>query len=88
MKSIIDELWFGNLYPIEQCVDGNRDVKELIALMGKNRDRLTEEMSEEKKDILGKYDDCINEMNTLIEKEAFAYGFRIAAKMMIEVFCK
>ena len=33
--------------------------------------------------VLEKYDDCINEMNSLIEMEIFAYAFRLGGRLML-----
>lgn len=52
--------------------------------MGKNRDTLSATLSEEQKETLAKYDDCVNEMYGLFEREIFAYGFRLGGRFMLE----
>ena len=39
---IIKELWYGNVAPFEQCTRGDRQMKELLSLMARNRDELGE----------------------------------------------
>ena len=36
------------------------------------------------KETLAKYDDCVNEMYGIIEREIFAYGFRLGGRFMLE----
>ena len=37
---IIRELWCGNVAPFEQCTRGDKQMKELLSLMARNRDEL------------------------------------------------
>ena len=39
---IIRELWYGNVAPFEQCTGGDKQMKELLSLMARNRDELGE----------------------------------------------
>ena len=82
---ILEELWYGNINPLEQSTDGNAEVKKLLNLVGRNRDKLCEGMTEQQKADLAKYDDSVNEMYGIIEQEVFKYGFRLGAKIMLEV---
>ena len=74
----------GTSTPQEQSTEGNREIKNLLNLMGKNRDNLSDTLTEEQKEILAQYDDCVNEMYGIIEREIFAYGFRLAGRLMLE----
>ena len=85
MRTLLEELWYGNVYPQEQSTEHNSEIKELISLMGKNRELLSSALTAEKNLTLEKYDDCVNEMNSIIEKEVFAYGFRLGGRLMLEV---
>ena len=81
--NILDELWYGNINPQEQSKDNNRAIKELLNLMGRNRDRLHDSLTEEQRETLEKYDDCVNEMYGLIESEIFSYAFRLGGRLML-----
>ena len=85
MRTLLEELWYGNVYPQEQSTEHNSEIKELINLMGKNRELLSSALTAEQNLTLEKYDDCLNEMNSIIEKEVFAYGFRLGGRLMLEV---
>ncbi len=81
--NILEEFWYGNINPQEQSKDNNRAIKELLNLMGRNRDVLSSSMTEEQREVLEKYHDCINEMYGLIEVEVFSYAFRLGGRLML-----
>lgn len=85
MRGILEELWYGNVHPQEQCTDGNKQIKHLLGLMGRNRDELTATLTDKQKETLEKYEDCLNEMNGIIEREIFAHAFKIGGKIMLEM---
>ena len=85
MNHILEDLWYGNICPQEQSTENNREIKKLLELMGQNRDKLCKTISDNEKETLAKYDDCVNEMNDIIEREVFAYAFRLGGRIMLEV---
>ena len=83
MGNILEELWYGNINPQEQSKESSQAIKELLKLMGRNRDRLYDSMTAEQRETLEKYDDCVNEMYSLIELEIFSYAFRLGGRLML-----
>ena len=83
---ITDELWYGNISPFEQCTRDDKRLKELLSLMARNRDELGETLTDKQKETLEKFEDCMNEMHSVTERDAFAYGFRLGARLMAEAF--
>ena len=90
MKTI-DELWYGNISPFEQCTRGEKRLKELLSLMARNRDELGETLTRQApsdaqraKETLEKFEDCMNEMHSVTERDAFSYGFRLGVRLMAE----
>ena len=43
--------------------------------MGRNREKLTDTLTEQQIELLEKYDDVINEMHSIAEVESFSFGF-------------
>ena len=84
-SSILEKLWYGNINPQEQSTEKSKAVKDLLKLMGHNRDRLNNAMTEEQRETLEKYDDCINEMYCIMEQEIFTYAFRLGGQLMLAV---
>ena len=83
MKNILEEFWYGNIDPLEQSTGKSHAVKELLKLKGRNRDRLHNSMTAEQRESLEKHDDCINELNSIMEVELFSYAFRLGGQFML-----
>ncbi len=83
MRNILEEFWYGNIDPMEQSTGKSQAVKELLKLMGRNRDQLHNSMTAEQRETLEKYDDCINEMHSIMELEIFSYAFRLGGRLML-----
>ena len=56
----------------------------MLALMGRNCDKLNDTLSEQQKETLAKYDDSVNEMHSLAEQAAFRYGFALGVQLIAE----
>ena len=82
MDNILTELWYGNVAPWEQSNRCDREYKELTELLRRNRDKLTEGLTEAQKELLDKYDECQNELNAKTEKNAFAQGFCLGTRLL------
>ena len=83
---ITDELWYGNISPFEQCTRDDKRLKELLKLVARNREELGETLTEKQKETLEKFEDCMNEMHSITECDAFSYGFRLGVQLMAESF--
>ena len=75
MGNILEEFWYGNINPQEQSKESSRAIKDLLKLMGRNRDRLHDSMTAEQRETL--------EMYGLIELEIFSYAFRLGGRLML-----
>lgn len=85
---ILDELWYGNISPFEQCTRGDKKLKELLKLVARNREKLDGMLTEKQKETLEKFEECMNEMHSIAERDAFSYGFRLGVQLMAETFLK
>ena len=83
---IIRELWYGNVAPFEQCTRGDKQMKELLSLMARNRDELGEGLTKKQKETLEKFEEALNEMHSIAERDAFSYGLRLGIRLMAEAF--
>ena len=83
---IINELWYGNVSPFEQCTRGDKRLKELLKLDTRNREDLDGTLTDKQKETLEKFEDCMNEMHSITERDAFSYGFRLGVQLMAESF--
>ena len=83
---IIKELWYGNIAPFEQCTRGDKQLKELLKLVARNKEELDASLTEKQKEILEKFEENMNEMHGITERDAFSYGFRLGVQLMAEAF--
>ena len=58
MKTI-DELWYGNIAPSEQCTRDDKRLKELLKLVARNREELDGTLTDKQKETLEKFEDCM-----------------------------
>ena len=82
--TVLEDLWYGNIRPIETFIDGNMEYKGLLRLVSKSREVLESELSPKELELLEKYNLSVNEMNSISETAAFQCGFALAVQMMFE----
>ena len=80
----LEDLWYGNIRPVENYVEGNAEYKSLLRLVAKNRETLENELSHKQLELLEKYNTSVNEMNSVSEVAAFKYGFNLAVRLLTE----
>ena len=85
MKTI-DELWYGNIAPFEQCTRDDKRLKELLKLVARNREELDVTLTDKQKETLEKFEERMNEMHGVAERDAFSHGFRLGVQLMAESF--
>lgn len=82
---ILEDLYYGNLFPHEKVSKLDNETKELLGLLNRNEEKLTANLSNEQKETFEKYKDCNQEISEICERNAFLNGFRLGAKIIIEV---
>lgn len=82
--TVLEDLWYGNIRPIENFIDGNMEYKGLLRLVSKNRESLENELSQKQLELFEKYNTSVNEMNSISETAAFQYGFSLGIRLMME----
>ena len=85
MKSILEELFYGNVCPNTDCRSKEKEVKELMGYIADLHDTLITQLNEKQKEIFEKFDDCWDELTDINEREIFVYAFKIGARIAIEV---
>lgn len=86
--TVLEDLWYGNIRPIETFIDGNTEYKGLLRLVSKNRESLKNELSPKELELLEKYNLYVNEMNAISETNAFQCGFALGVQIMTECVFK
>ena len=85
MRSIINELWHGNIVPQEDSRNNTKEMKELISYIARHDEDLEKLLTDEQKVIFEKYQDCWNEYVSLSEAARFEYAFKLGARLALAV---
>ena len=83
MKSIINELWHGNIVPQEDSRTNSKEMKELLGYMSRHHEDLEKSFSDEQKEIFEKFDDCWSEYASYAEESIFEYAFKLGIQIAI-----
>ena len=84
MKSIINELWHGNIIPQEDSRNNTKEMKELFSYMSRHHEDLEKTLYDEQKEIFEKFHDCWSEYMSLGEAAIFEYAFKLGMQIAIE----
>ena len=85
MRSIIKELWYGNICPQTDSRNNSPEMKEHMEYMARHHDELLKTMTDEQKETFEKFHDCWSEYMSLAEVAIFEYAFRLGARLTMEV---
>ena len=84
MRSILEELFYGNVCPAANSQSANEATKELMGYIARHSEDLGKLLNEEQQEIFEKYQECWNEYVSLAEAAVFEYAFKLGAKLTHE----
>lgn len=82
---ILEELWYGNIDPQGQGIQKDPRIQQALSLVVKNESAMRAMLSDTQKEQFEKVSDCQSDLTDLLERKAFAEGFRLAMKIMVDV---
>lgn len=82
---ILDEFWYGNIEPTEYDTSPCKEYEKLQELICRNEEKLQTTMANEQKELFEKYTDCVREFQTIADYLIFQNGFKLGARIMLEV---
>lgn len=82
--NILEELYYGNVFPTEKCAKLDEQTKELLSLQNRNEEKLMSTLTDEQKETYEKFKDCSREFHEISERQLFIIGFKLGAKIVIE----
>ena len=85
MKSILEELFYGNVCPHMDCRSSDKETRELMGYVANHHDALLEGLTDKQREILEKFDDCYSELVGINERDIFIYAFKLGMKVAFEV---
>lgn len=83
--SVLEDLWYGNIAPWEREIKRSSEYSDVLERIVQHEKELNARLNDEEKEILEKFMNCTNEMCCISEREMFAQGFMLGAKLIIEV---
>ena len=84
MRSILEELFYGNVCPNTDCRSKDKETKELMGYIADHHSALNETLTDKQKEIFEKFNDCFDELTDINEREIFVYAFRLGMRIAIE----
>ena len=85
MRSILEELFYGNICPNTDCRSYDKETKQLMGYIADHHDSLLSTLNDQQKETLEKFDDYYNELTDINEREIFVYAFKLGMRIAIEV---
>ena len=83
MRSIINELWYGNIIPQEDSRTNSKEMKALLSYMSRHHEHLEKSFTDEQKETFEKFHDCWSEYASLAEAAIFEYAFKLGMQIAI-----
>ena len=84
-KTIIRQLFYGELHPWERFVPNDSDLRKASNRVGKLVEEWKEHHSPEEAERLEEIVDTLYQYSSILEADAFESGFRLGAKMMLDI---
>ena len=82
---ILEEFWYGNIEPTEYDTSSCKEYRKLLELISRNEEKFKATMTGEQKELFEKYTDCVREYQTITDCLIFQNGFKLGARIMLEV---
>ena len=81
----LEDLYYGNIIPGEHSFKRGSAYSEVLGYIVRHQDDLLATFTEQQKEIFEKLKDCESELHSMNELQAFTEGFKLAARLLIEV---
>lgn len=82
---VLSDLWYGNIAPNERTIPRNGEYRKLLQTLSNLREQIRTTLSPEHRQLLDEYEGIYTAINAQSEEDAFIIGFRLGAKIMLEV---
>ena len=85
MENLINELYYGNVRPVEQMGGATSEEKEILKRIHENEEKLLAALDKQEKAILDTIkDDCFTVSASMGERR-FREAFSLGARLMVEI---
>lgn len=84
MRSIIEELYYGNISPSDRDIVKGGMYSHTLNLLTRNEDALVQTLTQAQHETFGKFKDCASELNDANEVTVFIIGFKLGMRLAAE----
>lgn len=81
MEQILEELWYGNIAPCENCGAGDEEIEMLVKLIGEHEETQSRRLQDNHKFLFAKYVQWADRYACCVSARAFRDGFILAARI-------
>lgn len=82
---VLSDLWYGNIAPHERTIPRNNEYRKLLQQLTEHGNQIRIAFTPDLKTIFDEYESIYTTINAKNEEEAFILGFRLGAKMILDV---
>lgn len=85
MKSVLEELYYGNIRPFANHRQVSEEKQKVLQKMEDYRNQLLDRLTGEQKQLLEEYESCASEITSQTECEIFIDEFRLGVRLALEL---
>ena len=85
MKSVLEELYYGNIRPFANRREISEEKQKVLQKMEDYRNQLLDSLTAEQKHLLEEYESCASEITSKTECEIFIDGFQLGMRLALEL---
>ena len=86
MKSVLEELYYGNIRPFANRREVSEEKQKVLQKMEDYRNQLLDSLTAEQKHLWEEYERYANELTSQSECEIFIDGFRLGVRFALGLF--
>ena len=86
MKSVLEELYYGNIRPFSNRRIIDSEKQETLQSMEDYRSRILADLTKNQHSLWEQYENCMSELTSQTECEIFIDGFRLGFRFACEIF--
>ena len=85
MENLINELYYGNVRPVEQMGGLTAEAAAIMKRVHENEDKLEASLNDQEKELLRTIQDDLLDAASIIEEQRFREAFILGARLMTEI---
>ena len=84
MRSIIEEIYYGNISPSDRDIIRGGTYSHILNLVTRNDDELVQMLPQAQQETFDKFKDCVSELGDKNEMVSFVLGFKLGMRLALE----